>query len=286
MPTPPALLEPVTVRKPWGREVWYSGIEERGESGVLDRGERIPLSRFLSTHGRRRPVTLLKTLHPDAGNLYLEIHEHKHEVYIVDALDTACWPAAGQMLLGANVAASGLGDAAFREHLLATARAAEASGHVDGVAALMQAVPLEVGDAVAIAPRVPHSLLRGVSVVEFQTPVFERKILAASQRVATQTGWDSAEAVDLIDLNAEGRVTSPNGEPTQTLGAGDTFTVTRHRLAAGDALAVAPWSVGWVVDGEIRHGDAVFGARSAWIASDAAELCADSPCETLVARER
>ena len=286
MPTPPALLEPVTVRKPWGREVWYSGIEERGESRVLDGGERTPLSRFLSTHGRSRPITLLKTLHPDAGNLYLEIHEHKHEVYIVDAVDAASWPAAGQMLLGANVEASGLGDAAFREHLLAAAHAAEASGHVDGVAALMQAVPLEVGDAVAIAPRVPHSLLRGVSVVEFQTPVFERKILAASQRVATQTGWDSAEAVDLIDLNAEPRVTSPNGEPTQALGAGDTFTVTRHRLAAGATLAVAPWSVGWVVNGKLRHDEVAFGARSAWIAPEAANLCADSACETLVSRER
>lgn len=286
MPTPPALLEPVTVHKPWGREVWYSGIEERGESRVRCGGEHIPLSRFLSTHGRSRPVTLLKTLHPDAGNLYLEVHEYKHEVYIVDALDTACWSAAGQMLLGADVEASGLGEAAFREHLLATARAAEASGQVDGVAALMQAVPLEVGDAVAIAPRVPHSLLRGVSVVEFQTPVFERKILAASQRVATQTGWDSAEAVDLIDLNAKPRVTSANGEPTQTLGSGDTFTVTRHRLAAGATLAVAPWSVGWVVSGKLRHDDVAFGARSAWIAPEAAELRTDGACEVLVARER
>ena len=285
MPTPPALLEPVTVRKPWGREVWYSGVEERGESRVHHGGERIPLSRFLAALGRSRPVTLLKTLHPDAGNLYLEIHEHKHEVYIVDAVDAACWPAAGQMLLGASVAASGLAEAAFREHLLATARAAEASGQVDGVAALMQAVPLEAGDAVAIAPRVPHSLLRGVSVVEFQTPVFERKILAASQRVATQAGWDSAEAVDLIDLNAEPRVTSPSGEPTQTLGSGDTFTVTRHRLAAGETIAVAPWSVGWVVSGKLRHDDVAFGPRSAWIAPKAAELRADGACETLVAQE-
>ncbi len=286
MPTPPALLEPVTVRKPWGREVWYSGIEERGESTVRHHGERTPLSRFLATLGRSRPVTLLKTLHPDAGNLYLEVHERKHEVYIVDTVDAECWPATGQMLLGASVERSGLGEGEFREHLLARARAAEASCRVDGVAALMRTVPLEVGDAVAIAPRVPHSLLRGVSVVEFQTPVFERKILAASQRVATQTGWDSAEAVDLIDLEAEPHVTPRNGEPTQTLGAGDTFTVTRHRLSAGDRLAVAPWSVGWVVDGVLRNGDVAFGARSAWITPEAAELRAEADCETLIAHER
>lgn len=286
MPTPPALLEPVTVRKPWGREVWYSGVEERGESRVHHGGERIPLSRFLAMQGRDRPVTLLKTLHPDAGNLYVEVHERKYEVYIVYQVDADCWPTAGRMLLGASVERSGLGDDEFREHLLAAARAAEVSGRVDGVAALMRAVPLAVGDAVAIAPRVPHSLLRGVSVVEFQTPVFERKILAASQRVVTQAGWDSAEAVDLIDLEAEPRVTPRTCEARQTLGAGDTFTVMRHRLSAGDTLAVAPWSVGWVVDGVLRNDDVSLGARSAWLTSDAVELRAHADCETLIAHDR
>ena len=283
---PAKLLEPVTVRKPWGREVWYSGVEERGESSVRHGDERIPLSRFLATRGRSRPVTLLKTLHPDAGNLYVEVHERKYEVYIVDQVDAKCWPEAGQMLLGASAERGDLAEDQFREHLLAVARAAEASCRVDGVAALMRAVPLTVGDAVAIAPRVPHSLLRGVSVVEFQTPVFERKILAASQRVVTQTGWDSAEAVDLIDLDAEPRVTPRTSEPRQTLGASDTFTVTRHCLSAGDVLAVAPWSVGWVVDGVLGNGDVAFGACSAWITSEAAELRADADCETLIAHER
>lgn len=286
MPTPPVLLEPVTVRKPWGREVWYSGVEERGESRVRHGGGRIPLSRFLAALGRSRPVTLLKTLHPDAGNLYVEVHERKYEVYIVDTVDGERWPEAGQMLLGAGIERSGLDAAAFRERLLAKAYAAEASCRVDGVTAMMRVVPLEAGDAVAIAPRVPHSLLQGVSVVEFQTPVFERKILAASQPVVTQTHWDSAEAVDLIDLEAEPRVTRRNGEPRQTLGESDGFTVTRHGLAAGDTLAVAPWSVGWVVNGELRHDDIAFGARSAWIAPESVELCARGACETLVAHER
>lgn len=286
MPTPPALLEPVTVRKPWGREVWYSGIEARGESRVHHGGERIRLSQFLATLSRDRPVTLLKTLHPDAGNLYVEVHERKYEVYIVDEVDAERWPEAGQMLLGASVERDALDEDEFRQRLLAAARTAEASCQVDGVAALMRTVPLEVGDAVAIAPHVPHSLLRGVSVVEFQTPVFERKILAASQRVATQTGWDSAEAVDLIDLDAEPHVTPRTSEPRQTLGASDTFTVTRHCLSAGDTLAVPPWSVGWVVDGVLRNDDVSFAPRSAWIASEAAELGADADCETLIAHDR
>ena len=282
MPAPAQLL-PVTVRKPWGREVWYSGIERRGESLVRQGPKSIPLARYLNAHGRRRPVTLLKTLHPDAGNLYLEVHEHKHEVYIVDAVDEACWPRGGRMLLGTSAAPDE--HRAFRENLLAAARAAEASGRVDDVQAFMRAVPLEVGDAVAIAPRVPHSLLRGVSVVEFQTPVFERKILAASQRVATQQGWDSAEAVDLMDLETQPRVTPANAAARQILAANATFTVTRHRLADGATLTVDGWSVGWVVRGELRHDDLAFRGRSAWISPEQAALRADIATEVLIAHE-
>ena len=33
----PARLEPVVIDKPWGREIWYSGIEARGESRIVGR---------------------------------------------------------------------------------------------------------------------------------------------------------------------------------------------------------------------------------------------------------
>lgn len=282
MCVPPAQLEPVTVHKAWGREVWYSGVEARGESKVR-LGDRapIPLSRFLAMHKRRRPVTLLKTLHPERGNLYLEVHERKHEVYVVDAVG----PGGGRMLLGACRAGQAPSDRAFRERLLAAARAAETSGRIDDVQAFLNAVTLRVGDAVAIPPGVPHSLLRGVSVVEFQTPVFERKILAASQPVATQDGWDSAEAVELMDLRTRPGVMSPNRAPCQTLATSAAFTVSRHRLDRDEALAVHAWSVGWVVAGELRHGDVAFPARSAWISPQRDELRAVADAEVLVASE-
>ena len=48
------------------------------------------------------------------------------------------------------------------------------------MATLLASTELRVGDVVTIPPGTPHSLLRGVTVVEFQTPVFERRILAAT----------------------------------------------------------------------------------------------------------
>ena len=284
MPAPAQLL-PVTVRKPWGREVWYSGIEQRGESLVRQGPKSIPLARYLGAHGRRRPVTLLKTLHPDAGNLYLEVHAEKSEVYIVDAVDASRWPEGGRMLLGINEAKRTKGDRAFRERLLAAAKAAESSRRIDAVQAFMSAVPLAVGDAVAIPPRVPHSLLEGVSVVEFQTPVFERKILAASQPVVTQQGWDSAAAVQMMDLSSRPCVRPASKAGRQALSSGAAFSVTRHRVAEGDALSVSPWSVGWIVAGELSQGETRFGARSAWIAPARAELRAVAATEVLVADE-
>ena len=281
-----APLEPVTVDKPWGREVWYSGIEARGESKVRSRDdEAVPLGRFLRNHGRSRPVTLLKTLHPDRGDLYLEVHEHKFEVYIVDTVDEAHWPDGGRMLLGARAAGPGADDAAFRDRLIAAARTAEGAGRIDAVQRFMNAVTLRPGDTVAIPPRVPHSLLQGVSVVEFQTPVFERKILAASQPVATQAGWDSAEAVELMDLRAQPAVTPARRVARQTLGTSAAFTVTRHLLARDEALPVGAWAIGWIVAGELRHDDRAFASRSAWIAPEAAEFRAAAATEVLVARE-
>ena len=122
-------------------------------------------------------------------------------------------------------------------------------------------------------------------MVEFQTPVFERKILAASQRVATQKGWDSAEAVDLMDLETQPRVTPANAAARQILAANAAFTVTRHRLADGATLTVDGWSVGWVVRGELRHDDLAFRGRSAWISPEQADLRAHIATEVLIAHE-
>ena len=96
----PCALRPVTVPKPWGREVWYSGVEARGESGVCTTAGVEPLSQYLGERGRTEPVILLKALQATTGDLYLEVHETKSEVYVVDRIDgsptasSAIFPAA------------------------------------------------------------------------------------------------------------------------------------------------------------------------------------------------
>jgi hypothetical protein len=52
-----------------------------------------------------------------------------------------------------------------------------------------------VGDVIEVPPFVPHSLQNGVRVVEFQTPTYERLILAFNQQVQTQKHWDTSDAL-------------------------------------------------------------------------------------------
>src|SRR5690606_35807905 len=63
--------------------------------------------------------------------------------------------------------------------------------------------PLAVGDVVTVPRLVPHALQHGVRVVEFQTPVYERKILSFGQKVLTQEHWDTVEALTLVDMAAD-----------------------------------------------------------------------------------
>ena len=279
----PGLLLPVTVEKPWGREVWYSGVEARGESLVRTGEGDMPLSEFLHACGRTLPVILLKSLQPTKGSLYLEVHETKSEVYIIDRIDAT----SGRMLLGACPAKRAeLGDAALRDALLDTASRAEAGAvGIDAVQAFMRAVDLHPGDAVTIPPRVPHSLLQGVHVIEFQTPVFERKILAASQPVVTQGGWDSEDAVSAMDLSAQGTLTSPAESTSEVIARPPGFTVTRHRLSAGETFTVPAWAVTWMADGRVECGGVSFTDRTAFVAPTAILLQAVGSAEVLVGAE-
>lgn len=272
MHSKPAALVPVTVDKPWGCEIWYSGIEARGESRVrLGEPRGLPatrkcvlLSRYLAEHGRMAPITLLKALQPSRGNLYLEVHETKCEVYIVDQVDAALWPEGGAVLLGANQQLRRtLGDKAFRERLAETARYAESQpGNIQDVEAFLARVALRSGDVVTIPPGVPHSLRRGVDVIEFQTPVFERKILAASQPVVTQNSWDCETAVATMTIEPAPKVAA-EGEPIRLDSSLRGFSL--QRLSGGSTATVPPWSVGWVAQGEVHAGGARFGPRTAFV---------------------
>ena len=108
------LLEPVKITKPWGSEIWYTGIECRGQSKLSS-----DLSLKLSTPlpwlidllpqtlcGNLNPqLILLKILDPLAddvfGDLYFEMHQLKQEVYVVTHIDPQAWPGGvGQMRFG------------------------------------------------------------------------------------------------------------------------------------------------------------------------------------------
>lgn len=92
-------LEVVKVPKPWGAEIWYTGIEARG----VCTSAGIPLPWLLACLPKNMVGSasgsaplLLKILdplpNPDLGNLYFELHDKKIEVYIVTHVDRAVWP--------------------------------------------------------------------------------------------------------------------------------------------------------------------------------------------------
>lgn len=263
----PITLEPVHIPKPWGQEIWYTGIEERGQSRVVDeRGCSVPLPWLLAvcpqalTGSKTSQLILLKVLdplpEPVFGDLYFEMHEEKREVYVVTHVDKKAWPdGQGGIRFGFNQEKRGqLGsDAEFKRQYLKAVRAyrelrvqidelldqhrqkqgialnepvapetlkswlAELPEHLLAREAELRATmetfihvdPLRVGDVVKVPCYTPHSLLHGVRTVEFQTPVYERKILSFAQKVLTQTHWDTEEAMELVTIDAPERASLP-----------------------------------------------------------------------------
>lgn len=92
-------LETLRIPKPWGAEIWYTGIEARG----VCQASGIPLPWLLETlpasvvgSARNGAPLLLKILdpqpEPNLGDLYFELHDQKIEVYIVTHVDSNAWP--------------------------------------------------------------------------------------------------------------------------------------------------------------------------------------------------
>lgn len=98
----PLRLRPLSISKPWGREIWYTGIEARGVATVSDGIHQVPLPWLLAVapqrycHSLQRRLILLKILDPlpDVvfGDLYFELHREKREVYVVTSVDAEAWP--------------------------------------------------------------------------------------------------------------------------------------------------------------------------------------------------
>ncbi len=104
----PLPLKPIHIPKPWGHEAWYTGVEKRGVVQVSDihGSTELPYalslfrSHYLQQHSAN--LILLKTLNPVPqevlGDLYLELHAKKWEVYLVIDIDPEAWPTGTGMI--------------------------------------------------------------------------------------------------------------------------------------------------------------------------------------------
>jgi len=290
----PVELASVVQPKPWGREVWYTGIERRGECGVRVAGGCLPLSTYLALAPdhlvRRRPIVLLKILDPRPepvlGDPYFEVHREKREVYVVTGIDRTAWPdGVGAIRFGMDQALRARygDDARFRaDYLQAVERFERIRRRIDAgepVPAAAEAAaraamerfttvrPLRVGDAVAVPPWLPHSLQHGVRVVEFQTPTYERLILSFGQRVLTQAHWDTAAAVPHMTLDAPPEPAFELiADGVERIAAFDHFSVWRVALEAGGRFGLpghAPYALCMTVEGRIRLGSLELAAEHA-----------------------
>jgi hypothetical protein len=290
----PVRLVTTDIAKPWGREIWYTGIEARGESRVeTDTGE-LPLSSYLALAPQRlcrhAPLVLLKVLDPRPepvlGDLYFETHERKQEVYLVTHVDRRAWPdGAGRIRFGMNQALRRRygDDASFRRDYLQAVRGYEtirraidagqpvAAEQEAAARAAMDAFtelrPLGVGDVVVVPTWVPHSLQHGVRVIEFQTPTYERYIISFAQRVLTQDHWDTDTAVARMQLDTPPPPSfQPRADGAEEIVAFDDFRVWRVRLAP-DARFTLPdhpsYALCMVVHGEVRLGPLALTAEQA-----------------------
>ena len=287
----PFRLQPVHIPKPWGQEIWYTGIEARGVSQVISETGITPLSWAIAVDrhrilGSQEHPNLLKILDPLPdevyGDLYFELHEQKREVYIVTHIDRRAWPdGVGAIRLGFSQEKRQ--QFSSDESFLSAYRTAvqeyyavrkEIDGQLDaqrvseGIALqaplpavkmqeLLVGIPqdvaaremflraaieaftamkdLRVGDVLAVPLRVPHALQHGVRTVEFQTPVYERKILSFAQKVLTQDHWDTDEALKLVQLQTPPDAPFPvlqheNGVKVEQIVQFDDFVVQRIYL--------------------------------------------------------
>jgi hypothetical protein len=305
-------LSPVHIPKPWGEEIWYTGMEDRGIALAGHAKRAVPLPWVLSalpeqlTANREQGIILLKILAPRPeevfGDLYFELHEEKREVYVVTAVDERAWPdGEGAIRFGFDprVRTEYPDDQAFRKAFAGAVsdyeavrreidasldqRAAEEGQEGDREAwladlpaeltakekTLREAMnrftalkPLRVGDVVKVPTLTPHSLQHGVRTVEFQTPVYERLIVAFAQKVLTQSHWDTAKAVELMKLEAEPeasfeRLSAGEGVVVERIVDFDDFEVRRFTLEPG-AVARIPsppdYAVLMQVQGELALG--------------------------------
>ena len=266
----PLPLTPIHIAKPWGQEIWYSGIEARGVSLVGETSIAWLLDIFGPFLGCKKAPLLLKILDPlpteNLGDLYFEMHEQKIEVYVVTSIDQKAWPdGTGAIRYGFNpqrLAEYDSREAFLSAYVEQVSKYQDCRNEIDGLIennadaipealqekeknlreamyAFTELKPLVIGDVVTVRPLVPHSLQHGVRVVEFQTPHYERYILSFGQKVLTQDHWDTSEVFDKANIEpVEFDAPKPLGDNQDLVADFDEFKVTRIRIAAGESVTL------------------------------------------------
>ncbi|MDG1388113.1 MAG: hypothetical protein P8P79_06725 [Halioglobus sp.] len=271
-------LEPACIPKPWGQEIWFTGVEERGVCCFTDGQYSCPIPWVQAAApgafagSPAEPLVLLKILDPVAqeviGDLYFELHEEKREVYVVTHIDSEAWPdGIGGIRYGFDLdrLAESDGDEAFRRDYLAAVQDYEqVRRQIDGLPEGQTAPseleeqeqlcrqvmndftnmrPLQVGDVVVVPLLMPHSLQHGVRTIEFQTPVYERQILSFAQKVLTQGHWDTVAAVRQMRLTSQEDkafqlLQSETGITVERIVDFPDFEVRRVTISAGGSMAL------------------------------------------------
>jgi hypothetical protein len=326
-PGEPLPLTVTAIDKPWGRELWYTGVEQRGVCRFGDDSASVPipwLQAVLPDNAAGvpgRPLVLLKVLDPSpeevTGDLYFELHEEKREVYVVTHVDRRAWPdGVGYIRYGfcpEQIAAAGSEDAfrqAYRDRVAeyeAVRRRIDALDAPDTVPAALRAKelrlrhamdafthrrPLRVGDVVVVPLRMPHSLQHGVRTIEFQTPVYERKILSFAQRVLTQDHWDTDDAVAVMRLQPPDtvpfeRLPAAAGVSCERIVDFEDFEVRRITVRRGASCRLYcedTYSLVMGVDGQFAVGEVLLGPEQALLlpAGTAADIDAGDSAAPLV----
>ena len=285
--TAPLPLDPGYIPKPWGREIWFSGIEERGVSTCRE----IPIAWLLDIFGLHLGCTtaplLLKILDPlpdeNFGDLYFELHTQKVEVYVVTHVDRSAWPdGVGRIRYGfdqsllAEYDSSAAFLGAYRDAVRDYERVRrQIDSGITGLeteerqlrqnmyrfTALQQ---IRRGDVITVEPLVPHSLQHGVRVIEFQTPHYERYILSFGQQVVTQDHWNTDQALEVARL--DGRPF--RGDQTNDIIADfDQFRVQRIQIEPGSAVSLGAdrYQILIGIEGSLSYGPGtLINPESAW----------------------
>ncbi|MFT5033699.1 MAG: hypothetical protein ACI9OO_001634 [Bacteroidia bacterium] len=311
-------LQPVHIPKPWGEEIWYTGIEDRGVARAGHSRNAIPLPWVLAAlpsalcNHHQQDLMLLKILAPRSeevfGDLYFELHEEKREVYVVTSVDSNAWPdGVGAIRFGFDSVSRAYyqDDQAFREAFRSavadyeavrreidsllderTGQGLEREGLLAGLPEALLAreidlrlkmysftalLPLAVGDVLKVPTHTPHALQHGVRTIEFQTPVYERLIVAFAQKVLTQSHWDTDAAVAKMQLDTPAQPSSEclldeAGVKVERIVDFDDFEVQRYRVQAGSEVVLASpeqYAVLIVIQGVLTLGACGLGPEQA-----------------------